>query len=185
MSSESLEKAGYSKCTRCGAPSNGKSRCKGCLKKLSTKRKTPGTKERAAQHADQALRREEGRSGTTTGGHKSGHGKRQEIQRKMQSAEKKTHSKLSLDRKNNDRGYESKNTRAVPQNLNRGRHHVDTKKLRAWKKRLKKSDIDMELLYTSLLAKAEQEPTNELYSLLEALSEEGLKKYVALFDSDN
>ena len=125
---EFLEKA---KCVRCSnSTSGGKgARCSSCLKKLSSKRKTPGSKERAWQHADQALRRERGGSGTTTGGHKSGHGNRQEIQRKMQAAEKKSGSKLSLDRKNNERGYESKNTRAVPEKLNRGRHTVDLKKL--------------------------------------------------------
>jgi hypothetical protein len=83
--------------------------------------------------------------GTTTGGHKSGHGKRQEIQKKMQAAEKKTGQKLSADRKDNERGYESKNVRAVPPSLNRGRHSVDKKKLAEWKKRLKKIDPTLEI----------------------------------------
>jgi hypothetical protein len=139
---ETLEKAG---CVRCGKPNmNGTKggRCKSCMDKLSSKRAKPGTKERAWKHADQALRRERGAAGTTTGGHKSGHGKRQAIQKKMQAAEKKTGHKLSLDRNNNERGYESKNTKAVPEKLNRGRHKVDPKKLADWKKRLNKSKLE-------------------------------------------
>jgi len=179
---EDLEKGGYSKCTRCGKPSNGKSRCKSCLKKLASKRKTPGTKERSWQHADQALRRERGGSGTTTGGHKNGHGKRQEIQRKMKAAEKKTGSKLSLDRKNNERGYESKNTRAVPQNLNRGRHHVDGKKLKAWKKRLKKAEIDTATLFT--LMKAKYADDSVVTEFLELIGEHGLDNYISQFETE-
>lgn len=177
---EDLEKGGYSKCTRCSKPSNGKSRCQACLDKLSAKRKKPGTKERSWQHADQALRRERGSSGTTTGGHKSGHGNRQEIQRKMKAAEKKTGSKLSLDRKDNEKGYKSSNTRAVPQSLNRGRHHVDEKKLRAWKKKLKKHDLTAEEFYTLMKAKfAADEAVSEL---LKSVGPEGLEQYIDLFD---
>jgi hypothetical protein len=152
---EPLEKAA---CVRCGKPNmNGTKggRCRACMNKLSRKRKTPGTKERAWQHADQSLRREQGRSGTTTGGHKSGHGSRQEIQKKMQRAEKKTGQKLSLDRKNNERGYASDNTRAVPERLNRGRHHVDSKKLAAWKKKLKKNNLTWDDLLTLIKSKIE------------------------------
>jgi hypothetical protein len=178
-----LEKANYSKCTRCGKPSNGKSRCKSCLKKLANKRKTPGTKERAAQHADQALRRERGGSGTTTGGHSSGHGSRQQIQQKMKAAEKKTGSKLSLDRKNNNKGYESKNTRAVPQSLNRGRHKVDSKKLRAWKKRLKKHNLSIEDFY--LLMKARFANDVAVSDLIKSIGIDGLDNYISAFDSDS
>jgi hypothetical protein len=163
---EELNK-GYSECSRCGKPSGGKSRCDSCLDKLARKRKTPGTKERAWQHADQALRREKGSSGTTTGGHKSGHGDRQEIQSKMQAAEKKTGSKLSLDRKDNERGYESSNTRPVPQKLNVGRHNVDGKKLASWKKSLKKSEVTAKEFFTLLLLKADQQNDEVLFNLLQ------------------
>lgn len=179
---ESLEKGGYSKCTRCGKPSHGKSRCQACLKKLSSKRKKPGTKERSWQHADQALRRDRGGAGTTSGGHSKGKGKRQEIQSKMKSAEKKTGQKLSLDRKNNERGYEAKNTRAVPQSLNRGRHHVDPKKLRAWKKRLKKNDITVDELYTLMKAKFQDDA--QVTELIKSLSPQGLSDFIELFDKE-
>ena len=179
---EDLEKGGYSKCTRCGKPSHGKSRCQACLNKLSSKRKKPGTKERSWQHADQALRRDRGGAGTTSGGHATGKGNRQQIQRKMKAAEKKTGEKLSLDRTNNDRGYEAKNTRAVPQSLNRGRHHVDPKKLRAWKKRLKKSEIDADALYTLMKAKYANEP--EVMELLKSVGPDGLESYIDIFDID-
>jgi hypothetical protein len=164
---EPLEKAG---CVRCGKPNmNGTKggRCKACMDKLSRKRSTPGTKERAAKHADQAIRREQGRPGTTTGGHKSGHGNRQAIQNKMKNAEKKTGQKLSLDRKNNEVGYKSSNTRAVPERANRGRHHVDPKKLKAWKKKLKKSNLTWDDLLT--LVKSKIEGSEALQKALTAL----------------
>lgn len=177
---EDLEKGGYSKCTRCGKPSHGKSRCQACLDKLAAKRKKPGTKERSWQHADQALRRDRGGAGTTSGGHSKGKGNRQEIQRKMKAAESKAGEKLSLDRRNNDRGYEAKNTRAVPQALNRGRHHVDEKKLRAWKKRLKKHDLTAEEFYTLMKAKfAADEAVSEL---IKSIGPDGLEQYIDLFD---
>lgn len=164
---EILEKG---KCVRCGKSSKngGKGgRCGACLNKLASKRKSPGTKERSWQHADQALRRERGGKGTTTGGHASGHGNRQQIQSKMRNAEKNTGQKLSLDRKNNGKGYESKNTRAVPQNLNRGRHKVDSKKLSNWKKKLKKSEFDSEQFKTLLLAKAYESGCDNLAKTME------------------
>jgi len=177
---EILEKA---KCVRCGKPNmNGTKggRCKACMDKLSSKRHKPGTKERSWKHADQAIRREEGRSGTTTGGHKNGHGNRQQIQKKMQAAEKKTGQKLSLDRRNNERGYESKNTRAVPETANRGRHHVDPKKLKAWKKRLKKSAISIDDLYTLIKVNAQEYPG--LSEMLKSMGPEGLSSYIDIFD---
>lgn len=181
---EGIELLEKGKCVRCGGKTSGGkgSRCASCLKKLATKRKTPGTKERSWQHADQALRRERCGSGTTTGGHKSGHGKRQEIQRKMRAAEKKTGQKLSLDRKNNERGYESKNTRAIPEKLNRGRHTADPKKLRAWKKRLKKAELDTASLYT--LMKSKFYDDEDTQNLLKSLGPDGLAQYIELFDDD-
>jgi hypothetical protein len=88
-----------------------------------------------------------------------------------------------LDRKDNSRGYEAKNTRAVPQSLNRGRHHVDEKKLRAWKKRLKKHDIDTASLYT--LMKSKFQDNEEIIELLKSIGPEGLEQYIDLFDIDS
>ena len=97
------------------------------LKKLKKDRKTPGHKERATQPVLQAKRRENGSSGTTSGqhgkhGHSKGHMKSKTgtAAKRYASAEKKAGSKLSIDRKNNDKGYESSNTRLVPQRLNNG-----------------------------------------------------------------
>jgi hypothetical protein len=181
---EPLEKA---KCVRCGAPNMSGTkggRCKKCMDKLSRKRQQPGSKERAWKHADQALRRERGGSGTTTGGHASGHGKRQEIQRKMQRAEKRTGQKLSADRKDNERGYASSNTRAVPEKLNRGRHNVDSKKLNDWKSKIKKSQISDELLYTALLAKAGIEESNDALTLLHHIMPEELHDLMILLNRE-
>jgi hypothetical protein len=124
---------------------------------------------RAHKHADQAIRREQGRSGTTTGGHKSGHGNRKEIVDKMTRAEKKTGQKLSLDRKNLERGYENKNSRAVPEKLNTGRHTVDPKKLKAWRKKLKKSELDLDDLATLMIVKAYENNQEELAKSLELM----------------
>ena len=138
---EPLEKA----CPRCGKSSanssNPSGRCSACLKKLKTAKKTPGHWQRAQTKADDALRRQNG--DTPTSSHKSsGRGTRKSIVKQIQSAEKKTGEKLSPDRKNNDKGYAASNTRAVPEKLNRGRHTVDSKKLADWNKRkkMKKSD---------------------------------------------
>lgn len=182
LSQEEVEFLEKGQCVRCSNKTSGGKggRCASCLKKLASKRATPGSKERSWKHADQAIRREKGSSGTTTGGHKSGHGKRQEIQRKMQAAEKKTGQKLSLDRKNNERGYEGKNTRAIPEKLNVGRHKADPKKLRAWKKKLKKSELDTATLYTLMKSKAQDNP--DLLELLKTLGPDGLEQYIDLFD---
>lgn len=176
------------KCPRCGGASATKSnpsgRCSACLKKLKTAKKTPGHWQRAQTKADDALRRQDGKNGTAS--HKSsGRGSRASIVKQTQSAEKKTGEKLSPDRKNNSKGYAAKNTRMVPEKLNRGRHHVDPKKLRAWKKRLKKSDLDMEFFYTALLAKATQDNDNELVTLLQNLEPNGVEQYIELFDKSD
>jgi len=149
---EVLEKG---KCVRCGKSSkNGGSggRCSACLKKLKTARHTPGTYHRNHEQADSALRRQDGKNGTAS--HKSsGRGSREKIVSQMKNAEKKTGQKLSADRKNNAKGYDSKNVRAIPEKLNRGRHKADPKKLAAWRKRLKKSDIDFDDFLLLLKAK--------------------------------
>jgi hypothetical protein len=174
-------------CPRCGGKSanssNPSGRCSSCLKKLKTAKKTPGHWQRAQTKADDALRRQKGKNGTA---HKksSGLGSRKSIVKQTQSAEKKTGEKLSPDRKNNAKGYAAKNTRMVPEKLNRGRHHVDPKKLKAWKKRLKKSELDVDFFYTALLAKATQENNDDLLTLLQNLETQGLEKYIELFDDE-
>lgn len=178
---EVLEK----KCPRCGGPSANKSnpsgRCSACLKKLSSNKKKPGHWQRAQTKADDALRRQKGKNGTA---HKksSGLGNRASIVKQTQSAEKKTGEKLSPDRKNNGKGYAASNTRMVPEKLNRGRHHVDEKKLRNWKKKLKKSEVSMDDLYT--LMKAKYQDNSEITELLKAIGPEGLEQYIELFDAE-
>lgn len=178
---EELAKA----CPRCGKasanPSNKAGRCRKHLTKLSSDKKKPGHWQRAQTKADDALRRQDGKNGTAS--HKSsGRGSRSSIVKQTQRAEKKTGQKLSPDRKNNDKGYAAKNTRMVPENLNRGRHTVDPKKLSAWKKRLKKSEISNELMYTALLAKAEQTNNLTLVTLLHSLGPDDTIRMVELLD---
>lgn len=147
-------------CPRCGSASKNKSnpagRCSGCLSKLKTAKKTPGHWQRAQTKADDALRRQKGKNGTAPGT-SSGNGSRKEIVDKVQSAEKKTGQKLSPDRKNNNKGYSSKNVRAIPEHLNRGRHDADTKKIAAWKSKLKKSNLTTDELATLIVAKLLEE----------------------------
>lgn len=176
---EPLEK----KCPRCGGASANKSnpsgRCSACLKKLASNKKKPGHWQRAQTKADDALRRQKGKNGTA---HKksSGLGSRKSIVKQMQSAEKKTGQKLSPDRKDNAKGYAASNTRAVPEKLNRGRHHVDEKKLRAWKKKLKKAELDTASLYT--LMKSKYADNAEVTELLKSIGADGLEQYIDLFD---
>jgi len=132
---------------------------KAMLAKLRRERKTSGSKERSYQQILQAKRREKGGPGTKAGqngkkGHSSGHMKSDTATavKRYQNAEKEKGTKLSIDRKNNNKGYEGNNTRLVPQKLNRGRHNIDKKKLSEWKKRLKKHSIELDDLL--LLAKA-------------------------------
>src|SRR5690606_6529539 len=105
------------------------------------------------------------------------------IVKQTQAAEKKTGEKLSPDRKNNAKGYASSNTRMVPEKLNRGRHHVDPKKLRAWKKRLKKHDLSTEEFYTLMKSKAAD--SEFLSELLKNMEPEVLEQYIELFDIDD
>jgi hypothetical protein len=176
---EPLEK----KCPRCGGASankgNASGRCSACLKKLASNKKKPGHWQRAQTKADDALRRQKGKNGTASK-KSSGLGSRKSIVKQMQSAENKTGEKLSPDRKDNSKGYAASNTRAVPEKLNRGRHHVDPKKLRAWKKKLKKSEITPEELYT--LMKAKYQDNTEVTELLKSIGPDGLDQYIELFD---
>lgn len=173
-------------CPRCGKASanssNPSGRCRSCLNKLAANKKKPGHWQRAQTKADDALRRQKGKNGTA---HKKsrGLGTRESIVRQTQAAEKKTGQKLSPDRTDNSKGYAASNTRMVPEKLNRGRHHVDPKKLRAWKKRLKKNDIDTATLYT--LMKAKYADNQETLELLKNLGSDGLDIYIETFDRDN
>ena len=170
------------KCPRCNTPTAGKAqRCSKHLKQLRENKKKPGHWQRAQTKADDALRRQKGKNGTA---HKksTGLGSRASIVKQTQTAEKKTGQKLSPDRKQNGKGYAASNTRMVPEKLNRGRHHVDPKKLRAWKARLKKSDIDSELFYTALLAKANETSDTALLDMLHNMSEDGVNQYIDIFD---
>lgn len=159
-------------CPRCGKPSKNKSnpsgRCASCLKKLAANKKKVGHYLHEHKVADDALRRQKGKNGTA---HKksSGLGSRKSIIRQTHAAEAKTGQVLSPDRKDNSKGYSASNTRMVPPELNRGRHHVDKKKLAAWKKRLKKTGTTDEEFYTYVLSKATEMNSEE--ELLKALQE--------------
>lgn len=176
------------KCPRCGGASansgNPAGRCRKHLSKLSHDKKTPGHWQRAQTKADDALRRQDGKNGTAS--HKSsGRGNRASIVKQTQSAEKKTGQKLSPDRKNNSKGYAAKNTRMVPEKLNRGRHKVDGKKLAAWKKRLKKSDLELDDFMTLLRSKALEQGNTSLAKSLEALDIERVVGLVDLPEDDS
>jgi hypothetical protein len=174
-------------CPRCGGKSanssNPQGRCSACLKKLKSAKKKPGSWQRAQTKADDALRRQKGKNGTA---HKksSGLGSRASIVRQTKSAEKKTGQKLSPDRKNNGKGYAASNTRMVPEKLNRGRHHVDGAKLRAWQKRMKKGDISDEEMYVQVLAKATETADTALLALLEDMHPNDLANFINNEDCD-
>ena len=157
-------------CPRCGSASANKSnpagRCSGCLKKLAANKKKVGRYEHEHKVADDALRRQKGKNGTASKKSK-GLGTRKDIIDKTKRAEKKAGQVLSPDRKDNSKGYSKENTRMVDPKLNRGRHHVDPKKLATWRKKLKKCELSLDEFVTLLLVKA-SESDNEL--LFEALS---------------
>lgn len=168
-------------CPRCGGksknPSNPSGRCASCLKKLASNKKKVGHYLHEHKVADDALRRQKGKNGTAHKKHR-GLGDRKAIIKKVHAAEKKTGQVLSPDRKDNSKGYSASNTRMVPPELNRGRHHVDGKKLAAWRKRLKKSELSSEEFYTLLLA-------NALEKLNKNLAEElTLEDVIAIFENE-
>lgn len=175
MALELLEK----KCPRCGSASKNKSnpagRCSSCLKKLAANKKKVGRYEHHHKIADDAIRRQEGRNGTSPKKN-SGHGTRKEIIDKVKREEKKTGQVVSLDRKDNKKGYTSSNVRGVKPSLNRGRHTVDKKKLTEWKKRLKKTGLTAEEFKTLLLVKAIENKDEELIKIIEAIIAEDLIK---------
>jgi hypothetical protein len=170
-------------CPRCGKASANKSnpsgRCSSCLKKLSTNKKKVGHYLHEHKVADDALRRQKGKNGTASK-KSSGLGSRKEIISKVKAGEKKAGQVLSPDRKDNDKGYSSSNVRMVPKELNRGRHHVNEKKLAAWKSRLKKSEVTEDEFYTYVLLKAAHNP--ELSMELEEMSPADV--FAFLFDKN-
>lgn len=169
------------KCPRCGGASanssNKAGRCRKHLTQLSSNKKKPGHWQRAQTKADDALRRQKGKNGTASK-KSSGLGTRASIVRQTKSAEKRTGEKLSPDRKNNAKGYASSNTRMVPEHLNRGRHKVDPKKLRNWKKRLKKSGFTSDEFYDFVLAKALQYNDEPMIELLEGSHPNDLVNFI-------
>ncbi len=150
------------------------------LGKLKSERKKPGAKERADQRILQAKRRERGGAGTKTGNGHSGKmsGKHSTKVAAYQSSEKKAGQKLSPDRKNNAKGYQSGNVRNVPQNLNRGRHNVDEKKLSKWKNKLKKSGLDEEQFMTLLHSKMLETGHTNLAEMVDVIDiDDGLPEW--------
>jgi hypothetical protein len=152
-----MEEVLNKKCPRCGKasanPNNPAGRCRKHLNQLKRNKKTPGHWQRAQTKFDDAMRRQNGANGTANYKSKGRATSRKKFVRNFQRAEKRVGQKLSPDRKNNSRGYESKNIRYVPEHLNRGRHSVDAKKLAAWKKRLKKTNLSPEDFATILVIK--------------------------------
>ena len=125
------------------------------LSKLSRDRKTPGHKERGYQQVLQAKRREKGGAGTKSGqngrkGHASGHMKTKtgSAVKRYSSAEKKHGKKMSMNRKNNDKGYGSGNVELISQKYNQGDEKYSKK---APEKRLKKLKKSLELLKSKIL----------------------------------
>lgn len=119
------------------------------LSKLKRDRKTPGHKERGYQQVLQAKRRERGGSGTTSGqngksGHSSGRLKTKTgtAVKRYASAEKKHGKKMSMNRKNNNKGYSSGNVELISQKYNKGDEKYSKKapekKLKTKLKKLKK-----------------------------------------------
>jgi len=163
------------------------------LNKLKSARKTPGHKERAQQQILQAKRRERGGSGTTAGqngksGHSSGHmkSKHSSAVKRYQSSEKKAGTKLSPDRKDNNKGYASGNVRNIPQKLNRGAHKADEKKVSAWRKKLKKHNLSVDNFLTLLQVKALENGKEELYKTLQVIDiDRAIELLEERFSDDN
>ena len=147
-------------CPRCHGPSKNKAnpsgRCAKCLSKLRRNKKDPNRWEHANKLADDALRRQKGDTPTTTA-KKSGNADRHQIIQEVKEGYRKYGKGrvLSPDRKNNAKGYEKSNVEMVPKELNRGRHHVNKKKLAVWRHHLHKSGLTIDEFSTILLAKAE------------------------------
>lgn len=120
------------------------------LAKLSRDRKTPGHKERGYQQVLQAKRREKGGAGTTSGqngknGHSSGRMKTKtgSAAKRYASAEKKHGRKMSMNRKNNNKGYAAGNVELISQKYNQGDEKYSKK---APEKKLKKKLKELKAL---------------------------------------
>jgi hypothetical protein len=125
------------------------------LAKLSQDRKTPGHKERGYQQVLQAKRREKGGPGTKSGqggksGHSSGHlkAKTGTAAKRYASAEKRHGKKMSMNRKNNNKGYSSGNVELISQKYNKGDEKYSKK---APEKRIKKLRKSLELIKAKIL----------------------------------
>lgn len=162
-----------SKCVRCGRDVKGGtkgSRCPECLKKLNRNRKNPNRHEHFDKLASDALKRQRGQKSSKQKEKHSGLGTTQKIIKKMKEAYKKygKGTTLSPDRKDNSKGYSPDNLRAVPKQLNRGRHHVDPKKLNEWKSRVKKSNIDIDDLQKSIILNSYDRGLSDIAIALES-----------------
>jgi len=127
------------------------------LAKLRRDRKTPGHKERGYQQVLQAKRREKGGPGTRSGqngknGHSSGHMKTKtgSAVKRYSSAEKKHGKKMSMNRKNNNKGYASGNVKLISQKYNKGDEKFSRKapenRLKSKLKKLKKALEDTQAI---------------------------------------
>ncbi len=168
------------KCVRCSNSVSTKGgRCTSCKKTLRTAKKKPGTYQHEHKLADDALRRQEGKTKQSTKKTK-GRGTRKSLIGQIRSAYKK-HGKnttLSPDRKSNSAGYGASNTRLVPKKLNRGRHNVDSKKLANWRDKVKKHDLEYEEFLTLLRARAQKNHDQELVKALEDMRPEDLQELI-------
>jgi len=162
-----------SSCVRCGknVPGGGSgARCKACLAKLRKRKLDPHRHEHFDKLASDARRRE---SGTGKSSKKTkGVGTTKEIVKKMKEGYKKygTSTTLSPDRIDNSKGYSASNVRVAPKTLNRGVHKIDPKKLADWKKKVKKSNIDLDDLQKSCIQKAYDLGQSEVAIALEIRS---------------
>lgn len=144
------------KCVRCSsnkAKSKG-GRCPKCLALLKKRKQDPNRHEHYDAIASDSMRRQKG---TGKSSKKSkGLGTTQDVVKKLKAGYAKygKSTKLSPDRVHLNEGYSPNNVRVAPRELNRGRHHLDTKKLAAWKKRVQKSNIDLDDLQKSCIQKA-------------------------------
>jgi len=150
------------------------------VSQLKSDRKKSGHKAAAQQKVSQAKRRERGGKGTKSGqgrsGHASGHMDQStgDAVKRHMTAEKKAGERLVIDRKDNKKGYESKNTRTVPQKLGIGAHTVDAKKLAAWKNKkssLKKSLEQYNISEDQFISLLKSKASDELEQFIKILEE--------------
>jgi hypothetical protein len=148
---------------------------------LASNKKKVGRYEHHHKVADDALRRQRGKNGTSSKKSK-GLGTRKSIIKKLKADEKRAGQVLSPDRKDNSKGYSERNVRNIKPSLNRGRHTVDPKKLAAWRKTLKKSDLTIDDLMTLLKAKAIENGNEQLAKTLDMLDLSLILKELDIID---